>query len=147
MESHQDEFAPWFEPGGKQDDLHSSSADTFADYLTGMREFSAYTDNLVVKAVAKHRKVDIQVYKFNDTKGIFVNVFSGVPAGKGQDGQDVCVDQDVTTELLEKPTTLLRIMHTSHRTEMATTIASSRRRYASVAVSYTHLTLPTIYSV
>jgi hypothetical protein len=79
-----------------------------------MRDFSAHADGMVVKAVAKLRTVDIQVYKFDDTDGIVVNVFSGVPAAKGQDDQDVAVDQDVTTELLEKPTTL-RVAYYAHQ--------------------------------
>jgi len=114
MKSNEDEFAPWFGTGGKQDDLYSSSASTFADYLTRMRDFSAHADGMVVKAVAKLRTVDIQVYKFDDTDGIVVNVFSGVPAAKGQDDQDVGVDQDVTTELLETPNTL-RVAYYAHQ--------------------------------
>ena len=95
------------------DDLFFSSARNLGEYLFKMRQPCSYADELVVAAVARQRKHDIQVYKYDDeVDGIRMILYPKDPTS--QDGQDTAMNQDPNCDLLGTPDTV-RIVYYAHQ--------------------------------
>ena len=108
-----DDYSCLFVSKSHTADLFSSSARSFDEYILKMRRPLDHADEMVVAAVARQRKHDIQVYKYDDeVDGIRMILYPKDPTS--QDGQDTAMNQDPNCDLLGTPDTV-RIVYYAHQ--------------------------------